>query len=270
MTAERSRPPWQPCTRDQLEAADLEAVIEGRSPALLVRGFLSAERRRLTLAALESERLNDYGGSLKEHFRHLGVPRVEYLEREDGKSAYFADAAAFAPRLKRIFDESGDLIESLLGSLARIWPARVGVAFEPAEGSFYSAGVIRQVLSGLPHVDWPAMDGDDWSVAREENQLAFNIFLQIDGSAGGETVVYRREWTPELEETCEPGTYWYPSEAIDGVERAVARPEAGDLLVFSTRNVHEVRPVEEGALERLTLSVFCSVSPGSHELMLFS
>lgn len=259
--------PWRPRVGDRLSAADLQAVVDGVAPALVVHDYLSPERCALALDAVKAQGLADYEGR-ESHVQRIGAPRVEYLS---AKSAYFSAAARSNEALREIFASCGNIVDDLLGSLARVWPHRVGVACEPSEWNRpYGVGVIRRITTALPHVDWAPMDGGDWAVAGLSAQLALNVFLQVPEEAGGDTIVYRRPWTPDLEEHRQPGSYWYRPESLEGVERAVVRPRAGDLMIFSSRNVHEVRPVSASVADRLTLSSFCAVMPNTSELLLFS
>lgn len=98
-----------------------------------------------------------------------------------------------------------------------------------------------------------------------------NIFLQVPEGDGGEPVVYRRMWTPELEDYRDgPDAYWYVPEAVAGVERAILKPCAGDLVIFNSRHVHAVQPVAARAPKRLTLSVFGGLSLEDDGILLFS
>jgi hypothetical protein len=265
-----SRRPWQTRVTSSLTSDDLVAVVEGSVPAIVVEDYLSAERVRLALKSLLTRDFSDYGGSERDtDLQRLGVARAEFLGGNGGKGAYFDAAVKATEELRGTFHECGDLVESLLGSLVRTWPGPVDVAAEPDQERHYSVGLVRLVKRALPHVDWPPADGGGWLVEQAEAQLAFNVFIRVQDT-GGEVIVYRRPWTPDLEDHRTPGSYSYEHSALEGVDRVKLKPKAGDLVIFNSRNVHEVLPVDPNGDSRLALSAFGAVMPDSKALLLFS
>ena len=68
-------------------------------------------------------------------------------------------------------------------------------------------------------------------------------------SKGGELVVHELPWEEEIYEKFllpgHSGSYGFEKELVSNVRRVDITPEIGDLVVFNTRNFHEVKTGEE-------------------------
>jgi len=70
-------------------------------------------------------------------------------------------------------------------------------------------------------------------------QYAWNIYLSDPGE-GGECVVYNKPWEKADDQYIKGATYGYDHEVVKGAESIKIKPEPGMLLLFNSRNFHEV------------------------------
>lgn len=103
---------------------------------------------------------------------------------------------------------------------------------------------------------------------------------------GGATTLYDVQWTPEALAFRDRATYGYDKKLVEGRKSCRFEPEVGDLYIFNSRNMHEVKELEKtcgsargdaggGDLGRIALASFMGVLPeketgGKKRLMFWS
>lgn len=119
------------------------------------------------------------------------------------------------------------------------------------------AGMIREIASGAKiHFDEIVREFPGVLDEPPASFLTFNWYLSMpDG--GGETRVHRHRWQPSDEQYRDG--YGYTEEAVKGEPVAVVEPEAGDAVIFDSRNFHAVEP-PRGEGRRVSLSFFLGVT----------
>lgn len=154
---------------------------------------------------------------------------------------------------------------STLAALVPEWD--VAVASE-GDGKEYFSGIFRCINLGTPiHCDWCPYDcnTEDWILNRITNQAVFNLYISPISSGG--TTLYDVQWTPEALRYRDPASYGYHADLVEGRKKCLFEPEIGDLFIFNSRNMHEVRPITEGykAPGRVGLASFMGVLPPQEE-----
>ncbi|KAJ3001091.1 hypothetical protein HKX48_003060 [Thoreauomyces humboldtii] len=274
-------PQW---VRDQEVGLTRQAfldMLDGRTPLIRSKSFASRDE----CAAFERElspRLNPYRKNLGPALKKVGVAQFEYQAQGGREEAVdptlYHEAARDA---WSIHDElrskcGTNLMERAMRSIAALFPDwNVGAASE-GHGREYYAGIYRVINESTPvHCDWSPYDsGKDWLIGRITKQVVFNLCLVP--VLGGKTVIHDLQWSPASLAYRDVDTYGYDPSLVAGRTNATAWPVAGDMVLFNTRNFHQVFPVEEDRHPitgvslgtkppRITLSSFIGYLPPSPE-----
>jgi hypothetical protein len=134
------------------------------------------------------------------------------------------------------------------------------------EGKEYFSGIFRCINNGTPiHCDWCPYDcnTEDWIINRITNQAVFNLY--ITPVRGGRTTIHDVQWTPDALQYRDPNTYGYYPELVANAKNCPFEPAVGDLCIFNSRNLHEVRKIDgDGTgLGRIALASFMGLLPAS-------
>jgi 2OG-Fe(II) oxygenase superfamily len=229
-----------------LNADSLDDLLSNRIAAIRVTDFASSDECRAFCEAAE-EHGYDYYKDVIPPIGKIGITQFE--AGASGGAAYFAKAGHAIRSLETISASSFDPVGRVAATLSKF--ASAGVAVEPGSGCYF-AGLVRQIRTALLHIDWGPLDGPVWEIGRINAQLAWNIYLKVPGS-GGECIVYDRPWDPDSENLKVPGSYAYSESLVEKANRVRLVPRVGDLVIFNSRNFHEVK-LTEG--ERITVSSF--------------
>lgn len=259
-TLPRRRPapgdPWPVVEVDRLDAAALRALLDNRVAAVRRRGLLAAAGCATSVAALhDSDAWDAYAVTDGPTTGKLGISQYAYGARKD---AYFADARVARDRRTRVVAGLPDPLELLIDEIAAVWDAPVAVAEE--DGRPYFAGVFRSGAGIRLHADWGPRDGAGWLIGGVVAQLAWNLYYAVPES-GGELLVHDRPWSPDLEEHARQELYDYDPAVVTGRDRVEITFEPGDVVLFSSSNVHAVADSPDGAT-RVTASSFIGELPG--------
>lgn len=258
---------WENVETKQLEQQHLDALLANDVGAVTVKGVAGVADRVGLRAALGGANWELYADR-QPPVGKLGITQTEHAGDMALQREYFARVADNAAQMDAIFATAGvDLRARVMEIFANAWSRTVGVAVDPELGT-YAAGVFRKIGVARLHRDFAPVDARGWSIACVAGQLAWNVYLSVgDEEAGGETVVYRRPWTEALERFRVAGCYSYSAAAVAGAPSVTIRPQAGDLVIFQSRNFHEVLST---SAERITYSSFAGVTPEYRELVLYS
>lgn len=254
----RSRPepgaPWPVLVVDRLDRDTVRALLDNRIAAVRRRRVLDERECAASLAALAAADAWDAYATDGPVTGKLGISQYAYGGR---RAAYLADAARARARRAALVAPLADPLARLLDELRAVWPAPVGIARED-EGEYF-AGVFRSGAGIRLHADWGPRDGAGWSIADVVAQLAWNLYYAVPAT-GGELLVYDRPWAPELEQHARQELYDYDPVVVRGRDRVRITFDAGDLVLFSSSNVHSVADSPSGAT-RVTASSFVGERP---------
>lgn len=157
-----------------------------------------------------------------------------------------------------------NLFEKVFNTLASLIPQDWEICFA-SEGpdQKYFAGIVRGINNGTPiHCDWAPYDTltEPWAIARVTNQAVFNLYLS--DVSGGDTQVHDVQWTSEALAYRDPASYGYFPGLVAGRKKARFHPNAGDLYIFNSRNMHEVFPVDADCKKRrMAMASFFGILP---------
>ncbi|MGH6953460.1 MAG: hypothetical protein ACREGL_04715 [Alphaproteobacteria bacterium] len=261
---------WRDHDEPGLTAETLQALFDNGIPAIRIPGFASGEecrafsdavaaaaQRRVTFSAKDGHALS------RPDIGYLGI--FQHYYRHKDKSAYFADVPAAISERDRIFGSSFDPIARMIGHLRRAAPGRVELAAEDGLGPYY-AGIIRTMTVGAPlHCDFHRFYARGYRIGAIDAQIGWNIYAAGSGD-GGELVIHNRPWTPEVKGGEMPESFPLPRELVEGAERHEALIRTGDVIIFNTRNPHEIRPNNDDEV-RVSLGTFVGRLPGGDILL---
>ena len=262
---------WRSKAEAELGAENLRALFDNEIPAIRIKGFATADEcRRLAAAVTEAEQhpivfASKAGEALsKPKIGYIGI--FQHFYRHKDKSAYFADVARAQAQLRAIFVRAFDPIarmQDLLGAHVR---GSVALADEGEGYGRYYAGIIRTMTVGADlHCDYHPYYARPYRIGRIDAQIGWNIYASGRGG-GGELVFYNNPWTPEIRGDEIPESFPLPRSSTEGAERFVIEITAGDVVLFNTRNPHEILP-SKGDEPRISLGTFLGRLPEGDLLM---
>lgn len=254
---------WEAVQVEELSEELLDALFDNQIGGVRIKNFVSPED---CAALADAVAVNgfDYYETLDPPLGRIGI--AQYDHRAD-KAGYFREAAIAHQNRERIFSNSSDPIPQILDLLGVAWPGKVGLAAEDAFGRYF-AGIVRITVGGiLVHCDWAQHDAPGWLVGSVDGQLVWNLYYSLT-ETGGETTVYRRPSSPDIESYAEGAFGFYRPDAVSDAERYTVTPEAGEVILFNSRNAHEVAPTG-GAGVRISASSFVGRMP-DRSLILWS
>jgi Rps23 Pro-64 3,4-dihydroxylase Tpa1-like proline 4-hydroxylase len=195
----------------------------------------------------------------------VGITQAEHMDK---KALYFQRAAEINGSKEEVFEQRKAALFQVIRVLRNVWHGQVDVACEEVSNQHYFAGLIRIIGRTRLHFDWAPHDALDWTIGQITAQLAWNIYLQA-GERGGTTRVYHRAWQLEDESYREPGSYAFDPALVQNDACVEIVPRAGELVLFNSRNYHEVDKVE-GARQRMSISSFIGLLRSRQTLALWS
>jgi hypothetical protein len=246
----------------------VSAVIRREIDGVIVRGLFPPARMARVDARLAEDRLEfratpPQRGPEAWKFRHLlGMTLVT---AGSDSSRYFDVAENFHGNCRRLFDDGPDFEAALFGALAACSGGRSILTPRGPDRRSYALATIRVLPPGSGidlHCDNNLAHHPSYEHLRTllqvDRQLSYFVPIAVP-DAGGELVLYDREWRREDDDE---GRYVYekPASAVAGCARMVVAPGAGDLLIFRGGTIyHEVTAVA-GRATRRTIGGFLAPS----------
>jgi hypothetical protein len=260
------RPRWSERAEAELSSGSLAALLADEIPAIRIRNFATAQECAAFVEAVRRRGLRFY--SVARRIGYIGLAQYEYRWNRP-KEDYFRDVVVADHEKQAVLDGSFDAVRRLIDRLAEHYPAgRVGIA-EEALGPYY-AGIIRQASEGVDlHADFAPFNAPAYVIGSIDAQLGWNFYAE-GLIAGGETTVHHAPWTPKIQPGEIPKSYGLPQEIVAGAETFTFTPDVGDVVIFNTRNPHEIAGGEAGpGRERISIGSFIGRLP-NRDLVLWS
>lgn len=254
---------WQTLGSQPLSEDSLRALLLGSIPAVIIPSFLSLKNCEIIVSNLMEIGMGDYA-----HVNHsvgrLGLAQMEFHLKGIKRHYFEKVIEAESIFTKTIQGSSENPIQKLIDVLAHNRPSSVAVAQEHDFGRYF-AGTYRNVKTvGHLHFDYAPFEAKGWAIDQIQNQLSWNLYL--NNPSGGDLHVYNRPYCPHDEALRVAGQYYYDQSIVRDVPRYKYTPQTGDIVIFNSRNFHEVEPVQGN---RFTLSSFIGETK-SGELILWS
>ncbi|HSW20909.1 MAG TPA: hypothetical protein VLJ86_27050 [Ramlibacter sp.] len=231
-----SAPTWTAQGEHELTTENLALLLDNRIPVIRIPGFASADECKSFTAAARAGNIKYYSVATK--IGYIGMAQYEY-RWDRPKEDFFAAVPAADRDLQDVIARcSFDPMQRLLERLQAVWPHPVGIAREPL-GAYY-AGIVRFASEGVDlHVDWAPVNSPQYEIGRIDGQLGWNFFAE-ELASGGTTTVHNAPWDPQIEAGEIPRSYGLDRSLVEGAPKAVYKPTAGDVVLFNTRNPHEI------------------------------
>lgn len=257
---------WTDTGEFELSARNLQRLLNNEIPVIRIRGFATPDECASFNAAARGGNIQYY--SVARRIGYIGMAQYEYRWGRP-KEDFFAAV----PRAQHDLDQvmaacSFDPLQRLIDSLQAVWPHPVGLARE-ALGPYY-AGVIRFAGEGVDlHVDWAPVNSPHYAIGAIDGQLGWNFFSE-ELASGGETTVHNAPWDPRITGDEIPKSYGLEPALVEGAPKAVYKASAGDVVIFNTRNPHEISGgVPKPGGSRISIGSFVGRLPHG-ELVLWS
>jgi 2OG-Fe(II) oxygenase superfamily len=245
---------WATLQDSVFTAETLEALFRNDIPAIRISQFGTVEECNKLAEAAEFIGF-DFYENVKPPIGRIGITQFEFGNSR--KLGYFDAVQQAEYRKQRIVSLAFDPLERLTKLLQQHTSIQVGIAQENGYLGQYFAGLIRHINVALLHLDFAQLDAPDWEIGNCVAQLAWNLYLKVPKN-GGECVVHNRQWCMNDEQYKLPSSYSYDANLVKDSEVKYITPVLGDLVLFNSRNFHQVLP---GEGERITMSSFIGKMP---------
>jgi hypothetical protein len=188
----------------------------------------------------------------------LGLVQMEAYLKGD-KARYFGGVIAANAATSCVFEGvCGNPLYSLIRIFSELTGRPAAIADEGNAFGPYFAGTFRRITGpGHIHFDFGAAETRDWLISNVTAQLSWNLYLSSH-EVGGELIVYETQWHPDLAHHQVLGEYFFEPAAVAGGRQLVYSPCRGDVVVFNSRNFHEIKAPEA---PRYTQSSFIGALP---------
>lgn len=250
-------PTWVDAVEHPLNAQTLRDLLDNRIAAIRIPGFASSAECRQFAAAARAGPIKHY--SVGRRIGYIGMAQYEF--RWGHPKSDFFDAVPAANRdLRQVLANTFDAVQRLIDRLQAVWPHPVGIAREEL-GEYY-AGIIRFAGEGVDlHADWAPLNAPHYAIGAVDAQLGWNFFAE-ELAEGGITRVHNAPWDPPLTPGEIPRSYGLDPAIVAGAPSMTYRPTAGDVVLFNTRNPHEIGGGRaEGDGNRISIGSFIGRMP---------
>lgn len=228
---------WNSAQEHPLTAENLRLLLDNRIAAIRIKGFATPEECSSFAAAAKKGRMQFY--NVSDVIGYIGLAQYQYRWNST-KEQFLADVPKAEADIAEVFANSFNPLARLFAKLREVWPADVDFASE--NGQRYFAGIIRCTSEKIDlHVDWAPINSPDYTIGAIDGQLGWNFFAE-ELLTGGHTTVYNHPWDPVREPGEIPKSYGLDRSLTEGVPKFTYRATAGDVVIFNTRNPHEIAP----------------------------
>lgn len=257
---------WKARVEHELTADNLRKLLDNEIPAIRIRGFATPAECQKFIEAMKTARIKRYDLA---DVSYIGMAQVEYRWNAT-KDDYFADVAKSYVDQAHVFDNAFDPVARLIEMLSSYWPQPVKIAEEKERGQYF-AGIIRVASKGIGlHADYAPYNAPGYDISEVDAQLGWNLFVEAPDK-GGITTVHHKPWTPVMKDNVPPESYGLDRSLVEGAETFQYSPVAGDVVLFNSRNPHEVSPGEGAdAGGRLQVGSFIGRMSSDQSLVLWA
>lgn len=225
-----------------LSTRSLDDLIANRVAAVEIKDFATPEECRQFAEVMSKTVLEYY--KVGRPAGYVGTTFVHYMKRP--KQDYFDDVDAAYAAVKAVTDQAFDPLERFKAIVREKTEYSAEVAFEPEHGSYF-AGIIRNLSGGANiHIDFaPQFARGKNIVGDVSTQLAWNIYID-QPLVGGETSIWNKQWDWTGDPVEDAKYPEFTREGLEGVERLTFKGTPGSVVIFNSRNPHQVHEIPEG------------------------
>ena len=230
--------PWRSFEPEPLSQSSLAALFANEIPAIRIPNFCTADEcaafERAIDVAMAQGAMSYY--SFEPPLGYIGMSQFEY--RHKPKRAYFDDVPEASRRQRIVLERSFDAVGRMLEMIEANYDREVAVAAEP-DGPYF-AGNIRDSSNGASlHADFAPYSAPGYVIGDVTEQISWNLFVSVP-EVGGRTTVYNVFWQAEVKPGAvvenKPGSFSW--DKVEGAQRYVYQPRAGEVVIFNSRNLH--------------------------------
>lgn len=257
---------WTATGEFDLSADNLRLLLDNKIPVIRIPGFATAQECASFTAAARAGNIQYY--SVAKRIGYIGMAQYEYRWGRP-KEDFFAAVPGAQRDLDQLISAcSFNPLQRLIDRLQAVWAHPVGLAKEEL-GAYY-AGIVRFAGEGVDlHVDWAPVNSPHYAIGQIDGQLGWNFFAEELASGGG-TTVHNAPWDPAIENGEIPKSYGLDPALVADAPKAFYKASAGDVVLFNTRNPHEIAGGEaKPGGSRISIGSFVGRMP-SGELVLWS
>lgn len=268
-TSQKSTSYWQNSeiviNQSDLTFELIDDLFSNKYAALRIKNFLT-ERECQDLAEAALNFGFDNYEDVYPPIGRIGITQFEAYQKP--KDYYFDKVGEAFSKTDSIYAYASiNVIDRLITLLQTHSPLEVKIP-EESTGEKYFCGLFRYIQKAFLHFDFAGYDAKDWDISNIRSQIAWNTYIKVP-ERGGDNIVYERTWDESLGSQyylpgCS-GSYGFKHDIIEEKRFHKIKPILGDLLLFNSRNFHEV---EESSGERLSISSF--MGRRAEEIILWS
>jgi hypothetical protein len=245
----------------------LPELARNEIAAIKIGNFLCEQELAVIKANMEDTTIAWYANKTNQQGR-IGINATGFSHEPDGKKKYFDAAPEAEEDRDEIFEGTQSPINKIIEFFGHGFDTKTATEHELAEARYFT-GLIRAMgAKSTLHFDYAPKQLPGWSVANADEQFGLVLYLQMPAS-GGELNIYDHPWTPEDEshnnDHIEKGTFGFTEGFLGDTPYASVLPSVGDLVVFKTRNFHQVDEIKSDK-PRLGLTTFMSQQGGKLSL----
>lgn len=229
---------WTDRVEHTLTRENLALLLDNTIPAIRVPGFATAAECTAFASAAKAGRMQYY--NVSDRIGYIGLAQYQYRWTKT-KAEFLADVAQAQADVQAVFDAANfNPLQRLIELLRSHWTASVDIANE--YGKPYFAGIVRSTCDKIDlHADWAPINSPDYAIGAIDGHLGWNFFAE-ELQSGGHTIVYNSPWDPEVTTGEIPKSYGLDRSLAEGAPCFTYSPTAGDVVIFNTRNPHEIAP----------------------------
>jgi hypothetical protein len=229
---------WTECGEHALTRENLALLLDNKIAAIRVSAFAQPTECDAFALAAKAGRMQYY--NVTDRIGYIGLAQYQYRWTKT-KAEFLADVPQAQADVQAVFDASGfNPLQRMIDLLRSHWLSPVTIANEG--GHPYFAGIVRSTCDKIDlHADWAPINSPDYAIGAIDGQLGWNFFAE-ESLSGGHTNVYNNPWDPDVVVGEIPRSYGLERKLTDGAPCLTYRPNAGDVVIFNTRNPHEIAP----------------------------
>ena len=248
---------WIDQVEHELSTENLALLLDNRIPAIRIKGFASPQECESFTAAAKKGNMQYY--NVSDRIGFIGLAQYQYRWNKT-KEEFLADVPKARSDVADVCAQSFDPLRRVMDRLSAVWPHKVDIAHE--DGRPYFAGIIRSTSDKIDlHVDWAPINSPDYAIGAIDGQIGWNFFAE-ELESGGHTNVYNNPWDPEMLDGEIPKSYGLDRSLTQDVPMFTYRASAGDVVIFNTRNPHEIVPgVAKPGGSRVSIGSFVGRMP---------
>lgn len=247
-----------------LSTESLAALIENRIAAIVIPDFATIEECSRFSKALSNTSLQYY--KVGRPAGYVGTTFVHYMKRPKGD--YFDDVEAAFSAVRKITDQAFDPLSRIQELIHQKTDYTIGLARESGYGPYF-AGIIRDLSGGNDiHIDFAPQFAKDNAVGHVRAQLTWNVYIE-QAASGGETTIWNKPWDWTGDPLVDSKYPHFTREELADAEDYVFKAKPGSVVIFNSRNPHQVVEVAEGIppLSRVGMGSFIGNDQGQNLVM---